>query len=41
MELSVHEGLDTVAVGVFGPALTVDTGVFGLVVVVLAVEMTA
>ena len=39
--LSVHEGLATAVVGVFGPALTVETGVFGFVVVVFAVEITA
>ena len=38
---STQGGLDTVGVGVLGPAFTVDTGVFRLVVVVLAVEMTA
>jgi hypothetical protein len=33
-------GLATAGVGVCGPAVTVDTGVLGLVVVVLAVEIT-
>jgi hypothetical protein len=33
-------GLATAGVGVFGPAVTVDTGVLGFVVVVLAVDIT-